>query len=216
LVLGRKKSKLAWLIKNEMKKNTDTTFYALENQDWELISSKLLKYTKAKINQIHWYTGHGEAPKGIQAEDIVQEAIYKVLNGERRWNPQQYPDLLTFLKSIIRSEISHLLKSWDHQHVISTEKIEMKMDKENLAETPEEILINAERKKHLHQYKEKLFELAKDDEEVFFILDCYENDIWKPREIANKLGVQTDKVYNALKRLKRMLKKIEESEGRDE
>jgi hypothetical protein len=48
---------------------------------------------------------------------VAHAAIEKVLTGARVWDEAAQPDLAVFLESVIDSEISHLVGSWEHRHV---------------------------------------------------------------------------------------------------
>jgi hypothetical protein len=76
----------------------------LDGFDWRKSILTLTAYT---INVCRWkrYT----LPFGIEEEDIVMQAIEKVYGDERKWDPDKDLDLLTYLKSVIRSLINNEL-----------------------------------------------------------------------------------------------------------
>src|SRR5439155_15907009 len=53
--------------------------------------------------------------EGQTIEDVVQTTVTKVLLGQRKWDPARQPDLLQFLKDVVRSELSNLARSKDNQ-----------------------------------------------------------------------------------------------------
>jgi len=76
----------------------------LEKQDWPRYILALTAYV---ISVCRWK--HYRLPAGIEAEDIAMQAIEKLYEGTRNWNPEKDPDLLKYLKSVIRSLISNEL-----------------------------------------------------------------------------------------------------------
>lgn len=76
----------------------------LDKHDWPKFILALTAYT---INVCRWK--HYRLPSGIEAEDIAMQAIEKVYEGRRKWDPEKDPDLLKYLKSVVRSLINNEL-----------------------------------------------------------------------------------------------------------
>jgi RNA polymerase sigma factor (sigma-70 family) len=76
----------------------------LNKHDWPKFILALTAYT---ISVCRWK--HYRLPPGIEAEDIVMQAIEKVYEGKRKWDPERDPDLLKYLKSVVRSLINNEL-----------------------------------------------------------------------------------------------------------
>src|SRR5437867_1938932 len=84
-----------------------------EKHDWEGISRRLTGYAAHKVRNVAWRTGlSGDLPKGWEAYEIAAEAIYRVLSGQRKWNPQV--PLEKFLRRIVDGLVSHLKTSLDN------------------------------------------------------------------------------------------------------
>ena len=47
--------------------------------------------------------GNWAGPGGVTPDDIAAEAILKVLDGTRHYDPTTCPDLLVFLRNVVRS-----------------------------------------------------------------------------------------------------------------
>jgi hypothetical protein len=89
------------------------TLQALHAIDWEEAVPRLVLYAQHKMERLTWLGVHGEAPvRGIQPTDIVQQAVYDVLCGKRRWNKKK-----TFMHFLTRDVISSLVSNF----VTSTE-----------------------------------------------------------------------------------------------
>ncbi|MCD4679179.1 MAG: hypothetical protein K8S00_02210 [Bacteroidales bacterium] len=91
-----------------MKKEQDI-FKLLRTQDWEKIILILIEYveTQLKLSQLL----NEKKTRGIEAKDLVMEAIYKVISREWKWDPDK-ADLLTYLKfHVIRGLLSNLIHS---------------------------------------------------------------------------------------------------------
>lgn len=95
-----------------------TIFERLHAQDWDYLSVKLLRYALMKVQRLGWVTGSGgnpNLPKGLSAEDLACEAITRVFEGTRSWNPDKEPDLFKFLCDVVDSLVSHLVNSEEHK-----------------------------------------------------------------------------------------------------
>ncbi|MBI2336511.1 MAG: hypothetical protein HYU97_07095 [Deltaproteobacteria bacterium] len=100
------------------------------NTDWKGdVLPRLTKFTEKWVRIYSWST-KGSLPKGLEIKDIVMGAIEKTLagldeaelkKGIRRWNAEKCPNLLEFLMGIVRSDLSALAKSHDHQRTDRSE-----------------------------------------------------------------------------------------------
>ncbi|NKB82036.1 MAG: hypothetical protein GKS05_09145 [Nitrospirales bacterium] len=95
------------------------TLLRLNSADWEKIYPALLLYARFKARSLYWRSGNTlDLAKGMNAEDVVNEAIRKVYEGERVWDPIKVPDLLEFLKSsTLASMFNELAESADNRLV---------------------------------------------------------------------------------------------------
>lgn len=177
-----------------------------EERDWEKIIVDLTVYSQKRISKITWYTGHGELPKGFQVEDFVSDAIVSVCSGKRKWDPTEKPDLLIHLKGIVKSKISHLLKSKEYKTTLAATEEDLDSairvgESRNVELTPEDILISKERNEEL---EDVLQELCDGDNELESLIVCLMDDV-KPAEIAKQLSWSNTKVYRLRRKLKRRL-----------
>ena len=76
---------------------------------------RLSYYAEKKIRYLRWQGCRGgPLPAGKVAEDIVSDAILKIYEGKRTWNPEVKPDLYDCVTSIIDSEVNHLAESFEN------------------------------------------------------------------------------------------------------
>src|SRR5262245_60893258 len=86
----------------------------LHDADWADIGVRLTAYAMWKARHYRWRTGQVWAlAAGKTPEDIAREAIVKVLDGSRTWDPERGP-LLPYLEGIVDSLMSHLAASTDN------------------------------------------------------------------------------------------------------
>ncbi|MCH8034806.1 MAG: hypothetical protein IH950_13750 [Bacteroidetes bacterium] len=178
----------------------------LNSHDWQDIIKRLTAYCEWKVRSGKWWRrSKDELAKGIQPKDIVFEAINDLFSGERNWNREKYPTVIEFLKSAVDSEISNLIKSYDHTHqVIDNNKDDEDiygMDKypgesiDALSTLVSEELLN------------KIFKSIEGDNKLEELLILLLEEL-PPREIAKELDTDVDDIYNRKKILRRILTKL--------
>lgn len=182
----------------------------LTNEQWHEYLERLTLHAAKKFRFLGWTAKHGNrtGPHGKEAQDIAHEAICKVLNGKRRYNQEAYPDFMDFLQSIVDSLIYHLVKSFESKRFRPMpadttdqggyEEIEF----EGREPTPARICVN---KDIAERVKDILAQEFKDDVVVKGILECFEADFTKSSDIAELLDKDVKDIYNAQKRLRRVI-----------
>lgn len=188
----------------------EATLEQLNQMDWPLLSRQLALYASKRATLLYWgREGHpGRLPKGYQARELVTEAIMRLYRGTRRWDPDQDPDLLDYLRGVVDSLLSSLVRSRDHR--VSKERVDV--DEVDLPDdgrpTPEDNLLHAERLEIENRVLDGLLTLTKKDPLVADLLDHLYAGEGRPRVIAEKLHCEVNDIYNARKRLDRMLKEL--------
>lgn len=201
--------------------NDDQLLKLLEVADWKKIIIQLTRYASWHASWHKWKTGDpGQLPTGIMPQDIALNAIKKVWNRTRSWDPEKYPDLLTHLQWIVDSDLNHLYYSKEHlttDRIIESEEEESaELNYNNLMlcsssplndgihhKTPEELLIIQEVNEREEKVKKELYALVKGEEDLEFLLMCFEDGIDKPEMIATAMGCDVTKVYNLKRKLLR-------------
>lgn len=196
----------------------------LRDFPWDENYPKLVAFTDYILQMKSW--NNGIIPKGYNAESIVQEAIIKIFSGKRNWEPERGP-LITYLKWVIRSDISHLIKS-------NTNKLEIHSDIEDEdceevtfedwvdqlalqnseANSPEELLANSEIEiENIEIARAKIDALLmaangnSDLEEIVYaVIDGKCSP--KPQDLAQFLNKPINKIYQNLKTLRLKANKI--------
>jgi DNA-directed RNA polymerase specialized sigma24 family protein len=194
----------------------------LDNEDWDNILPRVLKYAVARSKRYYWL-GYV-----VEPEELVHEAIslaYGKGKNEtyRNWNKKNYPKLEDFLISIIESITSHKA---DHAMRIKIKPLfnedgtlndfeenissEWTKNKENL-NSPEDEIIKSE---SLLAIIDKLKTISEEDEEIGMLILCIEDGISRPRDISKETGYDVNRVNNIFKRLRTKLKEFKPSSMR--
>ncbi len=179
---------------------------AIPEREWGDIYKKLTAYAENRLVKV------GFVPRSekdnVSGEDFVVQAIEKLFEGTRAWDFRRFPDLLIHLKGIVKSLISSHLKTSTRSAVRKEKVVDEIGEPEKLKyannlpdeETPEQIIISNENWKQI--------ESEFSDDEIGFLIFCEWVDEIPPRSIADNYEIDVKDVYNALKRVRRIIKKI--------
>jgi DNA-directed RNA polymerase specialized sigma24 family protein len=180
----------------------------LEKQPWSEIVARLLLYADNKMRRRVWRGSlGGDPPEGIQAEDLVQTVIEKVLSGGRRWDPDRHPDLLGFLMDALDSEISNLVQSFENRRMKAEASVDASVLEQIDGATPETQLLDKERESESEDFILGLLEFVKADHEVQQVVETIMGGVAKRAEIAQRLGVAVTEIDA---RKKRLFRRVEE------
>jgi RNA polymerase sigma factor (sigma-70 family) len=180
----------------------------LGSQDWESIYPKLTHYAIWLTKPIRWRTPFGTLPKGLDPRDLASQAIERVFTGERQWHPNKHLDVLNYLKGVVRSLVSHLLRSPDHtRRQSSIAEGEELHDPMELATSAEPDPLDNLEAEELWDY---LWRQTDGDEEMQLVLLCLDEDM-KRGEIADQLELPPQKIDNIMKKIRRRTKKFLDS-----
>ncbi len=185
-------------------------FELLENADWNDIGHRLILFS-IWLARKYGCSGNSALPGGKEPKDIAYEAIEKVLNGTRDWNPDKYPDLLIHLQWIVRSDMGHLFDSYkkaSRMPDIDIQSYETSQGVTSIQKNPEEVLILKEQRAIEDHLKEELYKEVAGDDDLETVLLLIDDDVWKPKEIAEKMGKEVSEVYTLRRKLTRKGKKI--------
>jgi hypothetical protein len=207
------------------------TLELIEKADWMRIIPELTLFALGRL-RLKFFENNSPL-KGASlsdiAKDVVMESIRKVLDETRAWNPDEKDDLVIHLKTIIKSEISHLDDDKEHQ---TTERfpirayseddrpVEELLKKAHLLEehtegvvialplNPEECLEEKELFEWCQIMEEHIMDKVNDAPELADVVLCIMMGFSKPREIAAELGVTVTEINNRQKRLRRIYKDL--------
>jgi len=179
---------------------------AIPEREWGRIYKDLTAYAEWRLIKA------GYQPRTekdiVTGEDFAIQAIEKVFEGTRKWDFDRFPDLSIHLKGIVKSLISSHLKSSARVGVRKQKVSEEVREPDNITaashllddETPEQVIITDENWKQI----EKEF----GEDEIGFLIFCEWVDEVPPRTIAGNYKIDVTDVYNALKRGRRILKRV--------
>lgn len=180
----------------------------LQATDWPPLQLRLLDYAQVLITTKVWPGGH--PPGALEAQDLVLEAIGALYSGERQWDPQEYPNLESVLKGIIKSKVSHAATAADNvtRHPLSDSPGVNGWGHEAYSPdaSPEEDLV-------YQQLLSRIEKVGEEDEIKGLVLLCIQEGIRKPREIAEELGWPIKDVNRVLRQIRRVFQKEQEIEG---
>ena len=80
----------------------DATLNMLNEADWDDIAPRVLVYVRGQMAA----KGLWALPGGHTAEDVVQEAIKRLYDSKRGWDPARYPNLCLHIQWIAKSLMS--------------------------------------------------------------------------------------------------------------
>jgi RNA polymerase sigma factor (sigma-70 family) len=155
----------------------------------------------------------GKRGRAYKAEDIVQEVIVKVIEGKRKWDFAELPDLSQFMLMNIKSFIHNLYKKERHHDYIEDitcydDDGEMETITIQGCISPENIAINYELMEGVKLSYDKLE--ADEEYECLKVLELMRFE-YKNSEIAEELEIRTSDVVNIKKRIRNKLKPYFES-----
>lgn len=191
----------------------------VDSAEWDRIVLQLTMYADFLLRRRSWRTG--VPPKGATAEDIALESLEAIFDGTRKWNPFSNADLLMYLKSVVKSKVSHLYESKEYRVTDRyieigegkiVEELHRKADPsadhavhlvQDHSNNPEEVLLNEQEDNKDKMVVDSFLEAINGDEELeelaLIIMDGHS----KPREVALQIGKNVKYVYNLMKRFRR-------------
>lgn len=187
----------------------------LEASDWKDISLRLTYFAVGRSKYYGWKSGASVFIGGKSPEDFACEAIEKVWNGNRKWDPEKYPNLLAHLQWIVKSDMNHHYESLMNQNTVNTLDEDKNSvndglpDQKAISENdPEKNIILKQQYAIEEEYKKKLYDLVEGDDDLETVLLFIDDGIDKPKEIAEKMNLDVSKVNFLKQKLFRKAKKI--------
>ena len=150
---------------------------------------------------------HGKRGRAYKAEDVVQEVILKIIEGVRKWDFKEYPNLTQFMIWNIKSFIHSLYKK-EKYHNYFEDISDYNNDSSNTIIlpafiSPEDIELNYELMEKIKIFYERLE--AEKEFECLKVID-YMRLEYKNSEVAKRLNIKPSEVVNIKKRIKNRLK----------
>ena len=175
---------------------------ALSRIDWEEVGVRLTAYAVWRARNFQWRTGSNwSLASGKTPEDIASEAVLKVFEGARAWDPARGA-LLPYLQGVVDSLMSHLSESVDNTLLQN-------------GPTPAAQSIDASAQSEPDPLADLRLNLSnRNDRDLLAVLDTDQTSGAKPSALAAQLGVPVNEINNRLKRLRRIALKINSSGSR--
>ena len=152
--------------------------------------------------------GLGDAGRGLDPGDLVQEAFEKTLRGRRRWNKGAV-DLVGHLTGVIWSETAHRRERAKKEPPTQTAADlhrPFDSDEDPLESRPSQAL-DPERRMIDRQRVERIRALFAEDPEISLILDGLADRMPGP-EIQEALGLSATQYWTAMRRMRRGLERV--------
>jgi len=175
---------------------------ALETNELQELILRLTHYAEARVRfMCKWFPSQRLAG-GVEGKDLAMDAITRVLQGRRRWDPDTEPDLLAYLKSVVKSIL--------HDRVTETRREAVAPDPDDgppLIDQvatpnpgPEQNAVAAEETAATNRMLEAL---DKEEDQLVFLSILDGTD--KPAEIARALNRPVRDIYRIKQKIMRRL-----------
>lgn len=189
---------------------------ALTDQGRETLLKRLTHHALCEMRRLTWRGASiakgGVVPGGYEPYDFALDAIEKLLDGTRQWNREDYATLDKFLRSIISSDINHLVESIDNAHgrrlgsLATSDDVAAAYVVHSREPNPLQVVIDREWRE---QYHASAMKALNGDAFLGELFACLEAEITEPNDIATMLDVSVNEVNNGKKRLRRRLEKLD-------
>ncbi len=189
----------------------------ITDNQWGIILKQLIIYAELRLTKI------GFEPRteidSVSGEDFAMEAIKKLFEGKRNWDPSKHPDLLIHLKLVVKSLIWNHIKSSMKSIVdaqeptpVESNKDSGNIDEPDVTDDIEKVVERTDQENPLEivisQEKWNQIEAAFGEDEDGFIIFCDWLDELAPRVIAENYAIDVTVVYNIVKKGKRIITKL--------
>lgn len=182
----------------------------LSEDEWIELTERLTQYAACKLVRRTWRGVRVKAAsivvKGSEAADIAADALVLVIEGKRAWNQEAYPDFLQFLKGVVDSKVSAMVRSPENrrsrQPAPSPATGEPMTPDDYAADvpTPDKFVEDAE---WGEKFRAAVAKEVGEDSISLGLFECLDAGYTKRADIAATLGVSVEDIYNAQKRLKK-------------
>ncbi len=178
---------------------------ALEGQLTNDAVARLIAYAEQKVRRLYWQgILGGEMPEGYEPGDLVAQAVERVIDGRRKWDPEETPDLLEYLTSVIDSLTSNLVKGWANRRMRTDAALTSPKERERGRSAfdgvcdgrsdPGNELLRKEQKQEADAFLWALLEDLGDDPLLQKMVECFVDGVTKPAQIAQELKVKTKEI----------------------
>jgi hypothetical protein len=203
-----------------MSDSTDEAIQLIEQQLDDITIDRLALHAARKLGRHHWQgVRGGPVPGGLEVLDFVYNAIQKTLiavqcdTGGRKWDPVTQPDLFKHLRSVIDSDISCAVNSWQNRYFRSETTLDgfgpeggrFRFVDFSPSEAPDpaECCMAAEQECMCERVLRAFYHFLADDPELEKIFDLMREGVFKAEDQARRLEVSSEAIYNLRKQMGR-------------
>jgi hypothetical protein len=179
----------------------------LSDEELDRLVLELMSYAHFLLRGHYGWMGTDSLPHGLDAASLALEAITRVLDGRRRdWDPEKESTRLDYLKSVVKSiissEIVPAVRRSPEADSVSRDGHDLIAAASSTEPAPDEILL-------LDELKERM-RAALDEYEDQLVLECLFDDITRPGDIAEVVGLPVQEVYRIKRKIQRRLLHFQE------
>lgn len=157
---------------------------------------ELAAHARRYLRAAGWLGGADTQPRGFEVEELIAEAVKRVLSGERNWHRDDPPNLVAFLSKVMWSICGH-------------ERAKLARERPD----PEQVAMAARAAEpdadggYDHPLLAKLDQVIADDEDLQYFVMAAEDAGPKREDIAKALDWTPEKVSVIRKKLLRRLQR---------
>ncbi len=182
----------------------------MREADWKGLRPRLVLHADNQIKRYWWKGAKARnCPEGRTAGDYVTQAMEKVYQGKRNWEPQKL-SLFTILAGVISSDVSHDAECLENQRENCEAALDSPDDDESFVSqipgrdlSPDEECARNERSQQVLMILIDL--VSEKDPDLVGLIECFWDEKFTPIEMAEKLKISIKEVNNRQKRLRRIL-----------
>lgn len=164
---------------------------------------ELTHYALRELRQKYWRgLWSGYKPIVTDAEEVVHAAFSKLMTGTRSWDHERHPDLISHLKSIIDSDVNHMVARSEYSRLERLTPYLGETDEECMDRISADSMANDEQLNHDWYFQ--LLGACESDALAHQMLETiFMDPSLKRTELAEALGVSVKEITNAHKRIDR-------------
>jgi hypothetical protein len=151
---------------------------------------------------------------GALLEDLVFEAITRVLEGRRKWDLDKHPDAFVYFGGVIGSLWTHFCRREELNKQSTPEKDDFYDWRTRRPRTPLELLIEKEEEEEYELLRADFEAEFKPEDRALDFLALTQDEIYDPAKQAELLGITMGEIYRLRERVMRTLERFLEQRKR--